>query len=46
MTAASADAEDEQLDEIESVLSSDVAVILGRKAQALSPSRDALLTMG
>ncbi|MDF8263538.1 ATP-binding protein [Luteipulveratus flavus] len=36
----------EQLDEIESVPTADVALILGRKPQSLSPARDALLKKG
>jgi hypothetical protein len=38
--------EDEQLDDIESVPTSDVAAILGKKPQSLSPARDALLKKG
>jgi hypothetical protein len=37
---------DEQLDDIESVPTSDVATHLGRKPQSLSPARDALLKKG
>lgn len=41
-----ADDEDQELDEIESVPTSDVALLLGRKPQSLSPARDALLKKG
>ncbi len=37
---------DEELDETESVPTSEVAAILGRKPQSLSPARDALLKKG
>ena len=37
---------DEALDDIESVLTSEVANILGKKPQSLSPARDALLKKG
>ncbi|GAB2680407.1 AAA ATPase-like protein [Barrientosiimonas humi] len=37
---------EEELDEIESVPTSDVAKLLGRKPQSLSPARDALLKKG
>jgi hypothetical protein len=36
----------EALDEIESVLTADVAGVLGKKPQSLSPARDALLKKG
>lgn len=37
---------EEELDDIESVLTSDVAKTLGKKPQSLSPARDALLKKG
>ena len=37
---------EEDLDDIESVLTSDVAKALGKKPQSLSPARDALLKKG
>ncbi|MGE9809654.1 ATP-binding protein [Janibacter sp. G1551] len=43
---AIAEAEDEELDDIESVPTSAVAELLGRKPQSLSPARDALLKKG
>ncbi|WP_018157463.1 ATP-binding protein [Demetria terragena] len=43
---AIADRDDEELDEIESVPTSDVANLLDRKPQSLSPARDALLKKG
>ena len=36
----------EELDEVESVATSDIATHLGRKPQSLSPARDALLKKG
>ena len=41
-----AEAGDEALDEIGSVPSADVAAVLGKKPQSLSPARDALLKKG
>lgn len=41
-----ADSGVEELDEIESVPTADVAAILGRRPQSLSPARDALLKKG
>ena len=41
-----AEAGEEELDEIESVPTSDVAAVLGKKPQSLSPARDALLKKG
>jgi AAA ATPase domain len=43
---AIAESGEEMLDEIESVPTSDVATLLGRKPQSLSPARDALLKKG
>ncbi|WP_110180922.1 ATP-binding protein [Nocardioides solisilvae] len=43
---AIAESEDEELDDIESVPTADVAAILGKKPQSLSPARDALLKKG
>jgi len=40
------EAGEEELDEIESVPTSDVAAVLGKKPQSLSPARDALLKKG
>ena len=41
-----AEAGEEELDEIESVSTADVAAALGKKPQSLSPARDALLKKG
>ncbi len=41
-----AEAGEEELDEIESVPTADVAAVLGKKPQSLSPARDALLKKG
>ncbi|MGZ5406140.1 MAG: ATP-binding protein [Nocardioides sp.] len=41
-----AEAGEEELDEIESVPTSEVAAVLGKKPQSLSPARDALLKKG
>ena len=41
-----ADSGEEPLDEIESVPTADVAAVLGKKPQSLSPARDALLKKG
>jgi hypothetical protein len=41
-----ADSGVEALDDVESVLTADVAAILGRRPQSLSPARDALLKKG
>ena len=46
VAVAIAESEDEALDDIESVPTSDVAKVLGRKPQSLSPARDALLKKG
>ncbi|KGN37552.1 ATP-binding protein [Knoellia subterranea] len=46
VAVAIAESEDEELDDIESVPTSDVAAKLGRKPQSLSPARDALLKKG
>lgn len=43
---AIAESEEEQLDDIESVPTSDVAAVLAKKPQSLSPARDALLKKG
>ncbi|MDT0202321.1 ATP-binding protein [Nocardioides sp. AE5] len=43
---AIAERDDEELDEIGSVPTSDVATVLGKKPQSLSPARDALLKKG
>ncbi len=39
-------AEGEVLDDVESVPTADVAAVLGKKPQSLSPARDALLKKG
>lgn len=44
--AAAQQAAGEELDEVESVATSDIASHLGRKPQSLSPARDALLKKG
>jgi hypothetical protein len=44
--AAAQEASGEELDEIESVATADIAAHLGRKPQSLSPARDALLKKG
>jgi len=41
-----AESGEEQLDDIESVPTADVAAVLGKKPQSLSPARDALLKKG
>lgn len=46
VAAAIAEKGEEELDEIESVPTSEVAKLLGRKPQSLSPARDALLKKG
>jgi hypothetical protein len=38
--------EDEELDDIQSVPTADVAAALGKKPQSLSPARDSLLKKG
>lgn len=46
VAAEIAESEDEELDAIESVPTADVAKLLNRKPQSLSPARDALLKKG